>query len=141
MTAADRALAAHVEAIVEGTVRREARIAAPLGLGRHIDHLIVRDAGAALARGGWNVEFWEDLPYAGRLGEDALMREIEQAMEAIGLRLAPFLVTCEDIEAHKARALACYPSQVVDVHRRGVMTHLGRAAAGGGPAERVWMPV
>src|SRR3954468_7794624 len=40
------------------------RIYAPLGVGRHVDHQIVHLAGQELAGRGWDVWFYEDIPYA-----------------------------------------------------------------------------
>lgn len=152
-TADDDAIAAHIAAeamaeVAEGVTAGADNlpatwIFAPLGLGRHIDHLVVRDAGAALARNGRaRVAFWEDLPYAGRVGPEALQREIEVAIEAIGVRLEPSLVPVPelDLEALKNEALGCYPSQVIEVHRQGVLTHLRRVSGTGVLAERLWLP-
>jgi LmbE family N-acetylglucosaminyl deacetylase len=43
-------------------------VLAPLGLGGHVDHLIVRDAVRTAAR-GLDLQLWEDWPYVERLGE------------------------------------------------------------------------
>ncbi len=42
----------------------ETRLYAPLGVGRHVDHQIAFRAGVLLTREGWEVWFYEDLPYA-----------------------------------------------------------------------------
>lgn len=140
MTAADAALASEIAAVAEDVAGASGWVLAPLGLGRHIDHLIVRDAGAALASSGRiDVAFWEDLPYAGRVPLAALDHEIVEAQRAAGLSLAPCLVTDPRMEAVKAAALACYPSQTIDVHRRGVLEHLARVSGSGAPAERLWL--
>src|SRR5687768_4997032 len=39
------------------------RIYAPLGVGKHVDHQLVHLAAQELARGGWDVWFYEDIPY------------------------------------------------------------------------------
>ena len=41
---------------------------APLGVGGHVDHRLVRDAALALARQGASVLFYEDFPYVARWG-------------------------------------------------------------------------
>jgi LmbE family N-acetylglucosaminyl deacetylase len=53
-----------LDALVQ-TIRPD-RVLAPLGLGGHVDHLIVRDAVAALAASA-DVSLWEDWPYVERL--------------------------------------------------------------------------
>ncbi len=142
MTPDDTALAASIESQVADDIDDATWVFAPLGLGRHIDHLVARDAGAAIARKGRaRVAFWEDLPYAGRVAMDALEREIEGAMEAVGLRLEPRLLMDQGLEERRRAALGCYPSQVVDVHLHGVLAHVKRVSGTGAPAERVWMPV
>src|SRR3954447_23202548 len=40
------------------------RIYAPLGVGKHVDHQIVHLAAQELAIRGWDVWFYEDIPYA-----------------------------------------------------------------------------
>lgn len=44
--------------------QRETRIYAPLGIGNHVDHQIVFFSGLELANRGWEVWFYEDMPYA-----------------------------------------------------------------------------
>jgi LmbE family N-acetylglucosaminyl deacetylase len=111
---------------------RAARIVAPLGVGGHVDHRIVRAAaerafGAALL-------YYEEFPYivwkfwalrrAGISG---------RSWEAIAQRLAP-----EDVAARVA-AIACYASQVTPLFRsperieRLVRRHVRRARG-----ERLW---
>jgi hypothetical protein len=114
-------------------------VLAPLGLGRHIDHLIVRDVGAGLARRGRaRVVFWEDLPYAGRVELDALQREIDAGIASMGLSLRPRLVSDARLVDRKREAIECYASQVTGVHRHGVLGHARRVSRTGVPAERLW---
>ena len=140
MTPDDLMLVTAIEALLAAERDQATLLLAPLGLGGHLDHLIVRDACAHLARRGTAVAFWEDLPYAGRVGLDELAREIEASKAALGLDLRPWLLIDEGLEERKQAALACYPSQVVEVHRRGVLDHLRRVAGTGAPAERLWLP-
>lgn len=139
MTAEDQALGEQIERSLADELAHASCVLAPLGLGRHIDHLIVRDLGVRLARRGRaRVVLWEDLPYAGRVTLTALEREIEATVEEIGLPLQPRLLHAAQLEAHKQAALACYPSQVIEVHRSGVLGHLRRLARDGSAAERLW---
>src|SRR5215217_3627018 len=53
------------------------RIYAPLGVGKHVDHQIVYLAAQELAGRGWDVWFYEDIPYALRpMALDALLAEL-----------------------------------------------------------------
>lgn len=53
--------------------RSGTRIYAPLGLGRHVDHVISHRVGRALMRAGGDVLFYEDFPYCMR-NTDAVQR-------------------------------------------------------------------
>jgi len=82
---------------------------APLGLGHHVDHLLVRDWILRLTnyKATAGVYFYEDYPYA----EDAVavqrgMNEFPHELEA-----APQTLTEEDFE-QKLNAAACYRSQI-----------------------------
>jgi LmbE family N-acetylglucosaminyl deacetylase len=139
MTDADTALGALIESRLAPHLDPTTLLLAPLGLGRHIDHLIVRDVAAAIAQSGRaRVAFWEDLPYAGRVGLEDLQRDIDASMATMGLELRPHLVIDEHLEECKKSALACYPSQVADVHRNGIFTQMRRVAGNGLLAERLW---
>lgn len=140
MTAHDEALREQLEHALAAELAEASCVFAPLGLGRHIDHLIVRDLAAGLARSARaRVILWEDLPYAGRVEPDALAREIETTLEELGLPLRPTRLHDPQLEARKQAALACYPTQVIDVHRNGVLRHMQRLARAGIPAERLWL--
>src|SRR5215208_3138240 len=56
------------------------RIYAPLGVGKHVDHQIVHLAARELARRGWDVWFYEDIPYALKpMALDARLAEVRSA--------------------------------------------------------------
>lgn len=139
MTPEDRALAATLAERLAAELDRAALVLGPLGLGRHIDHLIVRDVLAKFAHAGAPVALYEDLPYAGRVTAATLEAEIAAAMAATALDLRPLLLRDPELAARKQAALDCYPSQIVEVHRRGALAQLTRLAAGGPPAERLWL--
>lgn len=91
----------------------ETRLYAPLGIGGHVDHQIAFLAGVSLARQGWEVWFYEDMPYALREeAREALLRDVTE----------PLRVTAEvDISGTwqtKMAAIMCYPSQLATVFRR-----------------------
>lgn len=87
----------------------EVRILAPLGIGKHVDHLIAFDVGAELYKDGYEVAFYEDLPYAlkvewreTRLGE---LNGMESKVESF---------TLEHLEK-KLQTLEFYASQISEL--------------------------
>ncbi|HVO43270.1 MAG TPA: PIG-L family deacetylase [Aggregatilineales bacterium] len=85
-------------------------IHAPLGVGRHVDHQIVRDMGLAMAQ--WRpdnrVYFYEDYPYT-RLGDGAIqmaVRQLNQPAERVTRRVTEHAI------AVKIAAIECYKSQL-----------------------------
>lgn len=94
---------------------------APLGVGHHVDHQLVRAMALRLAARFRlrNVYFYEDFPYA-RDGDTARLRavsELARAMRAhpehFGLRAVPHKVVIDESAlAQKIAASACYRSQV-----------------------------
>jgi LmbE family N-acetylglucosaminyl deacetylase len=61
----DNQLVARVSETIRSRVSlAQARLYFPLGIGRHVDHLIAFEVGQALLLGGHDVVFYEDLPYA-----------------------------------------------------------------------------
>jgi LmbE family N-acetylglucosaminyl deacetylase len=116
---------------------------APLGVGQHVDHLIVRNWALELKKQNpaLAVTFYEEYPYSetGSAVDRALdyyrEREIALEMETIPLTEA-------QVEA-KLRAIACYRSQIStfweneEAMRRAVKQFLLRVGSGA-PAERCW---
>jgi len=123
-------------AIVAGFAARygaEPELLAPLGVGGHVDHRLVR-AAAELA--GGDVAFYEELPYVAwkwlALGR-ALVRRRQWTPESLP-------VTPELFE-RKVAAISAYASQVPSMFRteekmRALLRRHARRAGG----ERVWRP-
>ena len=112
---------------------RQVRVLAPLAVGGHVDHRIVRDAGLLLARQGWPVRFYEDVPYVmrgGAVGEALAEIAGEEAGE---WQLETVFLEPEDAEA-KLEAIAIYRSSVPIETFAAIARHAG----GGRPAERTW---
>jgi LmbE family N-acetylglucosaminyl deacetylase len=88
------------------------RIYAPLGVGKHVDHQIVHLAAKELAEQGWDVWFYEDIPYALKPGAlDARLGEVRATT-----RLAPVAhVPAQSVWDQKIDAILCYPSQLETV--------------------------
>jgi LmbE family N-acetylglucosaminyl deacetylase len=88
------------------------RIYAPLGVGKHVDHQIVHLAAKELAGKGWEVWFYEDIPYALKPGAlEARLGEVQATT-----RLAPAAqVPAQSVWDQKIDAILCYPSQLETV--------------------------
>lgn len=82
------------------------RYVVPLGVGNHVDHQIVRAAGALLLRGGAEVWSYAEVPYA--LDEEALLPALLNAD-----RSEPVVIYLDDdAMQRKAQAVSCYESQL-----------------------------
>jgi LmbE family N-acetylglucosaminyl deacetylase len=79
-------------------------IVAPLGLGGHVDHQIVHRAALQLWEMGYSVAFFEDYPYAERLGGSA-------ALSSEGWHVESLALDPEDVAA-KVAALYYYRTQL-----------------------------
>src|SRR5215213_9032512 len=88
------------------------RIYAPLGVGKHVDHQIVHLAARELARRGWDVWFYEDIPYALKpMALDARLAEVRSAT-----RLEPVAhIPAQSTWDQKIDAILRYPSQLETV--------------------------
>ena len=83
-----------------------AAIYAPLGVGHHVDHLLVCSAADRLAQRKANVKFFEDFPYVTQPGAlEARQRELNIAME-------PELVEVSGTLPVAIEAVMAYTSQV-----------------------------
>jgi LmbE family N-acetylglucosaminyl deacetylase len=134
-----------IEALrLEADERSTTRLYAPLAIGNHVDHQIAFRAGVAMAREGWTVWFYEDLPYA--LLNDA--RDVRIAAAAEGLVPAG-VVDVGSAWEQKIAAIMAYPSQLATVFAYvdagstreeidAVMTGYAQANGNGTLAERFW---
>ena len=131
---------------LDGPPDPRVRVYAPLAVGGHVDHRHGFAVGAALARAGWDVLFYEDLPYALRDGA------LETRRTALGDALAPEPAAVVDVAATwdaKLAAILAYRSQLEAVFRYAdagsspaeidaVMSAYARRVGAGAPAERFW---
>ena len=123
------------------------RFYAPLGVGLHVDHQLIFRVGAALAAGGWDVWFYEDIPYA--MKPNALESRLDAINESMPLEPVA-RVSAEVAWEPKLDAILSYPSQLetvfrnyvgVGTTRREISDALGtyaRRVGEGSPAERFW---
>jgi LmbE family N-acetylglucosaminyl deacetylase len=123
------------------------RLYAPLGVGKHVDHQIVHLAGEELAARGWEVWFYEDIPYALR----PMALETRLAEIGAATRLEPVArIPAESTWERKIDAILRYPSQLetvflqyvgVGTSREEISEALSAYAARAGDgviAERFW---
>jgi LmbE family N-acetylglucosaminyl deacetylase len=134
-----------IEALrLEAAERPTTRLYAPLAIGNHVDHQLAFAAGVALAKRGWAVWFYEDLPYA--LRKDARDERITTA--SVELRTAA-IVDVGSTWEQKLAAIMAYPSQLATVFSYvdagssreeidAVMMRYARANGNETLAERFW---
>jgi LmbE family N-acetylglucosaminyl deacetylase len=149
---ADRGL---VVAVRDGVIRMfpepsRVTLFAPLALGDHVDHRIARDAARLLATSGYEVWFYEDLPYARTSQVPHAIAE----SPAWTARLEPL---DEGALAAKVRGICAYRTQLAiltsaltgrpvarsdpeieSVVLAAITRHAERVGGSAGPAERLW---
>jgi LmbE family N-acetylglucosaminyl deacetylase len=130
-----RHLIDELAAAIDSERRRDESVLAPLGMGWHIDHRIVAEAGARLARDGAAVHFYEDLPYAGFTRSSRLWLAQAWRRRVVGLPLRAADVRAPDLPELKRRVFDAYASQASDAFWRGI----ARQTARRGCAERLWL--
>jgi LmbE family N-acetylglucosaminyl deacetylase len=132
---------------LEDSPEAATRIYAPLGVGKHVDHQIVHLTGQELAGRGWEVWFYEDIPYALKpMALDARLAEIGGAN-----RLEPVArIPAESTWDRKIDAILRYLSQLETVFRQYVgvgttreeineaLSAYAARAGDGAMAERFW---
>ena len=114
-------------------IRSAQRIYCPLGIGGHVDHVLVRHTVEELTEIG-QVTYYEDFPYADKV-------DWQSSDVTAGLVVLSIALTEDDIAA-RIGAIKCYPSQ-----QFALFEHAGNmparvrnyiAAVGG---ERYWTPI
>ncbi|MBC7223710.1 MAG: PIG-L family deacetylase, partial [Anaerolineae bacterium] len=116
---------------------------APLGIGGHVDHRLVREAAMLLAEAGHPLRFYEDFPYSDESGE------LEAALADLPPLRPEVVAYGEAAFQTRLAAIACYRSQMGIVFggeermREVTRTHAAALAqAAGAPhpyAEREWV--
>ena len=121
---------------VSALLDERTRVYVPLGLGNHVDHVLLSMAGHILARSGVDVTWYEDYPYAER---DSRVQRLEQ--QGWWPALVPLSQT--HVEA-KLQAILCYQSQIPSLFgterhlRRRIIDYMLTVSGRGYPAERFW---
>ena len=102
------------------------------GVGRHVDHHLVAEAGARMVRGGAEgICFYEERPYTAYLSEEDIAAE----MAEMDLGLEPRAVSGPIEASTQARVYRIYRSQMKEYFKKAQATD--RAD---GRTERVWVP-
>ncbi len=116
------------------------RVFVPLGVGSHVDHQLVFEAGRHLASRNVEVYAYEDCPYAIHTpaGVEARLSVLCDAVSE------PLIVPIGDRLEDRLRSIACYRSQVPVIFRfttdfRSAVAEFAYKTGGKlGPAERFW---
>ncbi|HKU75576.1 MAG TPA: PIG-L family deacetylase [Pyrinomonadaceae bacterium] len=120
------------------TCKRGGMIGLPVGLGNHVDHLIVRDlAKIVLEMQDIELFFYEELPYAVRCTEG----EIHDVVKMIAPRAIPHLYDISTVLNEKVQAISNYRSQVGPEELDAVCSYAARLDTNDEAKafERIWM--
>jgi LmbE family N-acetylglucosaminyl deacetylase len=144
---ADAALTDRLAASIAALAHRcpQALFYAPLGIGHHVDHQLVRSAAERAVAG--RLWFYEDYPYAAEAGALEPFLRAGPGGAQSQARLRPVLVVLNrtDVRA-KVRAISCYESQIGVLFgsryamARAVWRDLASSGRQEGWRERYWGP-
>lgn len=112
-----------------------ALVIAPLGLGGHVDHLVVHNA-AIRSCSPVRLAFYEDLPYATWTPQAALWGRILETEAKAGIRLRSAIIRLGAAVYRKQRVIAEYRSQISLEEAASI----ARFAVKYGGGERLWIP-
>jgi len=110
-------------------------VLAPLALGGHVDHRIVRAAAIKSAM-PQKLGFYEDLPYATWVSDASLRKAVLAAEHGTGVPLKSSLVRQKGSIFRKRSVISRYQSQIT----RKEANAIARFACNYGGAERIWVP-
>ena len=110
---------------------------APMGLGKHIDHIVVRNAALELLKDGFPLIFYEDIPYAADLSLTDIDENAKQLECLSGQSLELFPIETDVTIEKKLGLLSCYRSQMDSRTESRVRLHANRTT-GNSVVERVW---
>ena len=111
-----------------------ARLASPLGIGLHPDHVIAASVCRDLEAGGVPTLYFEDLPYASNYP----LTEIQRHVDRFAGGLVPTRVDVEAEMETKINNMKLYSTQVGPKQVRQVLAHARRLSPEGGLCERMW---
>ncbi len=121
-------------AILKLTLNAESGyLLAPLGLGNHIDHLIVKNA-CLTANGPLLPVYYEDLPYTA----DLSLAEIDRIVESFDSSLQPLIFEINEYLGTKIANAKLYSTQVGKKEIERTVRHAKRLSPNGA-CERLWL--
>jgi LmbE family N-acetylglucosaminyl deacetylase len=147
----DLPLVSRVSALLGGLtdVSKNATIYAPLAVGNHVDHQLVRRAAESWVGGGAPLLYYEDFPYA---ADDTAVRQTidpqsgrQQRPRRMQLRPRLVPLALANLDA-KVEAVKAYASQIstfwtdADIMEAALRRFAARRGAQGPPSERLWVP-
>lgn len=92
---------------------------APMGLGGHIDHIVLRNVALQMMKEGNDIVFYEDLPYAADYACDDIKQHALQIGCIAGIELDLFKIETGVTIRDKISLLSNYPSQMdTDTYHR-----------------------
>lgn len=130
--------ARHLSAQLSPLVRDEDVLFAPLALGDHIDHRVVREAARMLERPD-RLCLYEDLPYAARLSPGERKDATHLAIGSNeGGQLAAYRLRMQDGPHLKSRFALHYPSQIAPAVAEEMARYAAKECIGDAGAEHWW---
>lgn len=108
---------------------------APLGLGDHLDHLLVKEAAIANCPSS-HLAFYEDLPYAAWRTKAEIRERVRITEEKLGAALRPAVIRHEHGIWRKRRLIRRYQSQIGNEEA----TEIARFVLKYNGGERIWAP-
>ncbi len=115
----------------------DARVVAPLALGGHVDHRLLRAAALTLPGVG-ELLFYEDLPYASEMTLAEIRAQVDLLAKELPGDLEPVLLPSRAIADARRWAVRCYSSQVSMESLQRLLLHSWRLGTRELPAERLW---
>ena len=133
--ASDHESDVHLVAGILKNFDRNSAMIAPLGLGNHIDHLIVRTAAIHSVQSRL-LGFYEDLPYATWTSENAILERVRDTEERLSASLRPAAIRSSCSVYQKRRLVEQYRTQIQPAEASAIagfaLKYHGR--------ERIWAP-
>ncbi len=123
-----------VKDALQNVIREAQRVYCPLGIGGHVDHVVVRQAVEELSELG-NITFYEDFPYADKT---------EWHSSGVTDGMVPMLLPLTEAEiTARITAIANYPSQLFALfgHVGSMPERVRNYIAKSGNGENYWMPI
>ncbi|MBV9300758.1 MAG: PIG-L family deacetylase [Acidobacteriaceae bacterium] len=112
-----------------------ALVLAPLALGDHVDHLIVR-AAVIKSSAPHKLAFYEDLPYAAWVTTASVRETIHQIEQTTNAPLKPFIVRHKSQISRKREVIRQYKSQISGADAAEIAGFAVNYHGG----ERIWVP-